>query len=63
MVIKSRKEAAEMLKLSVSTLEKMAREKTGPSFFRISARRVVYDLADLEAWQAKQKEAMEDAVA
>ena len=42
-------EAAEFLKLSPRTLEKLRVLGTGPSF-RKFGRRVVYDMADLVSW-------------
>ena len=45
-------EAAEYLKISVSTLERMRSEGSGPPFVRTSARRVLYQRAALEGWVA-----------
>ena len=47
-------EAAPLLGLSVSTLNKMRLNGTGPPYLK-PCRRVVYDVRDLEAWAASRK--------
>ena len=42
--------AAELLKLSSSTLEKQRVAGTGPQFLRIGGRRVAYRRSDIDAW-------------
>ena len=46
----SPRDAAAHLGLSESTLERKRTDGTGPNFVRLSARRVGYRLADIEAW-------------
>ena len=43
-------EAAERIGLAAGTLEKMRCRGGGPSYLRLSPRRVVYDVAVLDAW-------------
>lgn len=43
-------DAAEYIGLSVSTLERMRQEGTGPTFIRLGVRAVGYDLTELDAW-------------
>lgn len=45
-------EAAAYLQVAASTLCKLRLTGGGPVFMKLGARRVVYDLADLEAWAA-----------
>ena len=47
-------EAARFLGLSVSTLNKMRLNGSGPPYLKFG-RRVLYDLRDLEAWVAERK--------
>lgn len=47
-----RHEAAAYLNVSVSFLEKLAHQKTGPRFIKSSRRMTLYDPADLDAWTA-----------
>ena len=47
-------EAARLLGLSVSTLNKMRLTGSGPPYLKLG-RRVVYDVHDLEAWAASRK--------
>src|ERR1035441_271135 len=51
----TRPEAAEMLGLSVRTLDKWALFGTGPRFRKIGNRACRYDLADLEAFISDRK--------
>lgn len=44
------REAARLLKLGVSTLEKMRGQKKGPRFLKLTNSTVRYKAADLEAW-------------
>lgn len=44
------KQVAEYLQLSVSTLERMRRERTGPKCYRIGKRKWAYDIASCDAW-------------
>lgn len=44
------REAAELLGLSKSTLDKLRHYGTGPRFFRLG-RAVIYDTDDLMAWR------------
>ncbi|UKJ74257.1 helix-turn-helix transcriptional regulator [Azospirillum brasilense] len=43
-------EAAELTRLSTRTLQRLRQNGKGPSFIRLSARRLVYDRSDLESW-------------
>jgi predicted DNA-binding transcriptional regulator AlpA len=43
-------QAAERIGLAPGTLEKMRCRGDGPSYLRLSPRRVVYDVAALDAW-------------
>jgi predicted DNA-binding transcriptional regulator AlpA len=43
--------AALFLALSERTLERWRRDRTGPSFIRMSARAIRYRLSDLRAWR------------
>ena len=43
-------EAAEFIGLSASTLNKMRGTGAGPVYIRLGGRRIVYHLADLNAW-------------
>ncbi len=45
-------EAAAYLRIAASTLTKMRLTGGGPSYLKLGARRVVYDVTDLEAWAA-----------
>ena len=45
-------EAAQYLGIAASTLCKLRLTGGGPVYIKLGARRVVYDLADLEAWAA-----------
>lgn len=45
-----RREAASYLGVSTGFLEKAATRGDGPAMFKMSARLVVYDRADLDAW-------------
>jgi predicted DNA-binding transcriptional regulator AlpA len=47
------REAAARIKLGKSTLERMRVEGTGPTFIRATAKRIVYRLADLDAYLAE----------
>lgn len=51
----TRQAAAKHLGLSEKSLERGAADGSGPPFIRIGARRVAYDLADIEAWAAGRK--------
>lgn len=55
-------EAAKVLGLSVSTLEKMRlnNEPGGPPFIRLSEKAIGYSEADLEAWIAKRRHSPSD---
>jgi predicted DNA-binding transcriptional regulator AlpA len=46
--------AADYLGLGKSTLDKLRLTGSGPAFFKVGAR-VVYSLADLDAWMAQHK--------
>ena len=46
----NRREAAEFLRIGISTLERWGRETYGPKPIYLSARRIVYRKADLLAW-------------
>ena len=50
----SPKQAAERLGRSVSTLARWRMQGTGPRWHRVGKQRVVYDVADLDAWRAQQ---------
>ena len=43
-------EAAELLRLSTRTLERMRIEGNGPRFVKAGGRRVIYRESDLEEW-------------
>jgi excisionase family DNA binding protein len=43
-------QAAELLGVSASWLEKLRVRGDGPPFYRVSARRVLYRLSDLNDW-------------
>ena len=43
-------EAAAYLQIAASTLAKMRLTGKGPVYMKLGARRVVYDVADLERW-------------
>ena len=49
-------EASELLTVSMPVLERWRRDRTGPRFLRLSARRVGYRLADILAWMDQQVE-------
>lgn len=49
------KEAAEYLGLGVGSLEKLRLYGRSPIYSKPTPRRVVYDIADLEAWLAAHK--------
>lgn len=46
-------EAADMLRLSPRTLQRLRLEGGGPRFMVLSLRRIGYPVAELEAWIAK----------
>ena len=46
------REAAEHLRISKSTLDKLRVSGGGPAYLKLGAR-VVYDVADLDAWAAR----------
>jgi len=46
----NRREAADYLRVGMSTLERWAREQFGPKPIHLSMRRVVYRKADLVNW-------------
>jgi excisionase family DNA binding protein len=46
----STRQAASYLSLSPSWLEKLRIHGTGPIFYKVSARRILYKRSDLEAW-------------
>ncbi len=48
-------EAADYLGLAESTLNKMRLTGAGPRYLKITARRVAYDTADLDAWLASKR--------
>lgn len=48
-------EAADYLRLSASTLNKMRLNGNGPEFIKLGARRVIYDLRDLDHWLASRR--------
>jgi predicted DNA-binding transcriptional regulator AlpA len=47
-----RKELAKRLGMSQRSLERMWRAGNGPKGLRLGARRIVYPLAEIEAWEA-----------
>lgn len=49
------REVAERYKLSKSTLDKLRCIGGGPPYIRMGRRRVVYAVADIEAWIANRK--------
>ena len=56
----NRREAADFLRVGMSTLERYTREGRGPRPIHLSSRRVVYRRADLVSWvnacEAQEKE-------
>jgi predicted DNA-binding transcriptional regulator AlpA len=46
------KTAADLMRLTVRTLERMRRDGGGPPFVRIGLRRIVYSEADIHRWLA-----------
>jgi len=63
----NKREAAEYLRVGMSTLERYTKEGRCPKPIHLSARRVVYRKADLVAWvdacEAQEKESPCEAVA
>jgi excisionase family DNA binding protein len=53
MLLRTQREAAEVLRLSERTLERMRLTGLGPAYVK-AGRRVLYRQADLEAWVASQ---------
>ena len=53
MLLRTQREAAEVLRLSERTLERMRLTGLGPAFVK-AGRRVLYRQADLETWVAAQ---------
>jgi excisionase family DNA binding protein len=53
MLLRTQREAAEVLRLSERTLERMRLTGLGPAYVK-AGRRVLYRSADLEAWVASQ---------
>jgi predicted DNA-binding transcriptional regulator AlpA len=49
----TRVEAAAHLNISVSTLDRLARDGSGPGRLKIGQRRWVYPLAEVQRWQAQ----------
>ena len=47
-----RKELAQRLGIGQRTLERMWQAGTGPKGLRLGARRIVYPLSEIEAWEA-----------
>ena len=47
-----RKELAQRLGISQRSLERMWQAGTGPKGLRLGERRIVYPLAEIEAWEA-----------
>ena len=50
MMIRTEQEAADILKISVRTLQRWRREGQGPSYTRLGVRRLGYSDEDLQAW-------------
>ena len=50
MMIRTEQEAADILKISVRTLQRWRREGQGPSYTRLGVRRLGYSDDDLQAW-------------
>lgn len=46
----TQKEAADLLRLSERTLERLRNSGSGPVFLKAGARRVLYRIRDIEAW-------------
>lgn len=46
-------EAAELLRISERTLERMRLTGDGPPFMKVGARRVIYRQSDIESWLAE----------
>jgi hypothetical protein len=49
-------EAAALLRATIRTLRSLRRKSSGPKYIRVG-RRIIYRLADVEAWQAAQSSA------
>ena len=50
-------EVAELTGVPVETLKYWRAHRKGPRSYRLEGARVVYDLADVEAWLAEQRQA------
>jgi predicted site-specific integrase-resolvase len=50
MMIRTEQEAADILKISVRTLQRWRREGQGPNYTRLGVRRLGYSEDDLQAW-------------
>jgi predicted DNA-binding transcriptional regulator AlpA len=48
-----RKQLAKRLNVSERTVERWWKDGDGPKGLRLGARRIVYPLAEVEAWEAK----------
>ena len=44
------REAAQFLRIALSTLAKMRKQNDGPNYSRIGHRVILYDLQELEGW-------------
>lgn len=49
------KEVADRLRIKTTTLQAMRSRGGGPAFIKVGHRNVLYNLADVEAWEAKRK--------
>ena len=50
------REAAAYLRLAKGTLDQWRTAGTGPRFIKLSARKILYDTADLDAWLNARKQ-------
>ena len=54
-MIRTEQEAADLLKISVRTLQRWRREGIGPSYTRLGVRRLGYADDDLQAWTKRNR--------
>ena len=57
MELLTERETADMVRLSIRTLQRLNRDGAGPRKVKLSARRVGYRRADVIAWIAQRQEA------
>ena len=57
------REAAELLRLSIRTLQRLHAENAGPAKLRLTERRIAYRRSDLLAWIAERPAAQQPVAA